>query len=377
LVLEKLRAISLIGGADVIGTGITAIFWFFLASQIPPDQFGEIFYFIGIASTVGAFVIVGSQNSITVFSSKNIKIESTLYFLSLLISVMGSFIIMLLFYRTDIVFLLFGYVLNILAIGEILGKKNFSLYSKHTILQKILTVGLGLCFFYLFGIDGILYALAISYVFFIFPIFKQFKNSKIDFSLLESRYKFIVNNYLIEIFNKLNSHLNKFLIVPLLGFGILGNFSLAQQAVSLGLIFTVIVFKYTVPHDSQGEENKKLKLLTFIIGVVISCTGYFLSPLIIPVFFPEYLEAVDAIKILSFSIIPITVTRIFTSKFLGQEKSKLLLLSKILSLGVFIISILTLGVSHGIVGISVGYLLSTLVEALLLLPYSQKVFSRD
>ena len=377
MVLEKLRAISLIGGADVIGTGITAIFWFFLASQIPPDQFGEIFYFIGIASTVGAFVIVGSQNSITVFSSKNIKIESTLYFLSLLISVMGSFIIMLLFYRTDIVFLLFGYVLNILAIGEILGKKNFSLYSKHTILQKILTVGLGLCFFYLFGIDGILYALAISYVFFILPIFKQFKNSKIDFSLLESRYQFIVNNYLIEIFNKLNSHLNKFLIVPLLGFGILGNFSLAQQAVSLGLIFTVIVFKYTVPHDSQGEENKKLKLLTFIIGVVISCTGYFLSPLIIPVFFPEYLEAIDAIKILSFSIIPITVTRIFTSKFLGQEKSKLLLLSKILSLGVFIISILTLGVSHGIVGISVGYLLSTLVEALLLLPYSRKVFSRD
>ena len=60
--LEKLRSISLIGSADVIGTVISSIFWFFLASQIPPDEFGELFYFIGIVGTVTAFVAFGSQN---------------------------------------------------------------------------------------------------------------------------------------------------------------------------------------------------------------------------------------------------------------------------------------------------------------------------
>ena len=137
----------------------------FLASQISPDEFGELFYFIGIAGIAGAFVVLGSQNTITVLASKNIKIESTLYFISLLFGIIASFIIMILFYRIDIVFLLFGYVINILSMGEILGRKNFSLYSKHVLLQKTLTLGLGLLFFYIFGIEGIIFALSISYVF--------------------------------------------------------------------------------------------------------------------------------------------------------------------------------------------------------------------
>ena len=78
---------------------------------------------------------------------------------------------MILFYRTDIIFLLFGFVINILSIGEILGRKNFLLYSKHVLLQKVLTLGLGLLFFYVFGIEGIILALSITYVFFIIIIY--------------------------------------------------------------------------------------------------------------------------------------------------------------------------------------------------------------
>ena len=172
--LQKLRSISLIGGADVIGTVITSIFWFILASQISPNEFGELFYYIGIAGTASAFVVLGSQNTITVLTSKNIKIESTLYFISLILGIVASFILMILFYRTDIIFLLFGYVINILSIGEILGRKNFLLYSKHVLLQKALTLVLGLSFFYAFGIEGIILALSITYVFFIIIIYKRF-----------------------------------------------------------------------------------------------------------------------------------------------------------------------------------------------------------
>ena len=192
--LKKLRAISLIGSADIIGTGISAIFWFFIASQISPDKFGELFYFIGIAGIAGAFVLIGSQNTITVYSSKNFKIESTLYFLSLILGVIASFIIIIMFYRVDIVFLLFGYIINTLSMGELLGKKNFSSYSKYSLTQKTLTLGIGLLFFYIFGIDGIIFALATSYVFFVLIVYNRFKKTKIDFSLLKNRTKFIINN---------------------------------------------------------------------------------------------------------------------------------------------------------------------------------------
>lgn len=371
--LEKLRSISLIGSADVIGTIISSIFWFFLASQIPPDEFGELFYFIGIVGTATAFVAFGSQNSISVLTSKKFKIESTLYFVSLLLTIIASFVLMILFYRIDIIFLLFGFVINYLAIGEILGRKNFFLYSKHILLQKILTLGLGLSFFYIFGVEGIIFALSITYVFFIIIIIKRFRETKLDFKLLKNHFKFIFDNYIIEIFNKLNAHVNKFIIVPLLGFTVLGNFSFAIQAISLGLIFTVIVFKYIVPNDAQGKKNKKLKIVTIFISVIFSGLIFFVSPTIITLFFEEYIEAVDVIRIISFSIIPMTITRIFTSEFLGQEQSKRILYSKISSFIIFIVAILILGPSYGIIGISMGYLLSTIVESLLLIPKLSKI----
>lgn len=72
-------------------------FLVFLASQIPPEQYGEIFYYIGIAATAAAFALIGAQNTITVYSSKNIRVESTLYFLSLILGIIASFILMLIF----------------------------------------------------------------------------------------------------------------------------------------------------------------------------------------------------------------------------------------------------------------------------------------
>ena len=44
---NNLKELSSIGFSDVIGTGVTALFWFFLASLIEPDQYGEIFFYIG------------------------------------------------------------------------------------------------------------------------------------------------------------------------------------------------------------------------------------------------------------------------------------------------------------------------------------------
>ena len=365
---NNLKQLSFIGGADVIGNGITAIFWFFLASQISPDEYGQIFYFIGIASIAGAFVIVGAQNSILVYSAKNIKIESTLYFLSLIFAVVASFIIMIIFYKIDVIFLVFGYVVDTLALGQLLGKKLFSSYSKFSLIQKILTFGLGILFVLVFGAEGIIFALALSYICFIVVAYKTFRNTKINFSLLKDRTKFIFNNYVIEVLTKLNVHVNKFLIVPILGFGVLGEFSLAQQLVNVGMIFTLIIFKFTLPHDSQGEENKKLKKYAVFISIGISILGFFVAPLIIPIFFSEYSAIIDTVRIISFCIIPMTFTKIFTSKLLGQENSKRVLYSKIVSIITFLGIIMAFSSEYGLIALAIGYLVSTITETLCLIP---------
>ena len=94
-----------IGSVDVIGRGMTAIFWFYLATVIEPEQYGEIFFFIGIGSIASYFALFGTENVITVYVSKNLKIHSTLYFISIIGGIISSLIIIIIFYRFDMPFL--------------------------------------------------------------------------------------------------------------------------------------------------------------------------------------------------------------------------------------------------------------------------------
>ena len=371
LAFSNLRALSFIGSADIVGSIITSVFWFFLASQLPPDEYGEIHYFIAIAMVASAFVIIAPQSSMIVFSAKKLKLESTFYFISLILTIIASFVIMILFYKIDVVFLLFGYVLNILAIGQLLGRKLFSSYSKYHLSQKVLTACLGLLFLQFYGSDGIILALSLSYVLFIIIAYKEIKNTKIILSSIKSHSKFIFKNYVIEIFTKLNGSFYKFLIVPILGFGILGEFSLAQQLVNTGMIFTLIIFKFTLSHDSSGQENIQLKKVTILISVLISIFGFIFAPLLVSTFFPEYIQIIDVVRIISFCIIPLTFTKIFTSKLLGNKKNNSIVWSKIISIIVFVIIILVLTPEYGIIALAFGYLLSTIVETICLIPNIQ------
>ena len=58
-------------------------------------------------------------------------------------------------------------------------------YSKYALVQKGLTLGLGFLFFYLFGYEAIIFALACSYMFYIKRIYSIFREMKIDFGLIK------------------------------------------------------------------------------------------------------------------------------------------------------------------------------------------------
>lgn len=369
--LVKFKSLLKLGIADIGGTAITAVFWFFLASMIKPSEYGEISYYIAIAALAAAFVGIGTTNTISVYVSKNIKIESTLYFLSLVLSIVASFIIIITFYKIDIVFLIFGFVIHALATGEIIGKKAFFTYTKFTLIQKIGTLVLGLLFYWIMGVEGILYALAISYAIFSIIIIKQFRNSKVDFKLLKNRTQFIFENYIHRIVDRARTNLYEIIIVPILGFAILGNFSLAMQFVSLAFLGSAVVFKYTLPDDARGKKNRRLKFYTIILSISITIIGIITLPMVLPIFFPEYTEIVDPIRIIIISVIPLTITNIFMSEYLGNEKSRRILISRLISLSTFIILTIVLGSEFGITGLTIAYLISVTVETICLIPTSK------
>ena len=276
----NIKGLLSIGFSDILGTGISAIFWFFMATLMEPEKFGEIFYFIGIASITSYIALIGSQDTITVYVAKKIKIQPVLNLISLVLGGISFVVIFIIFDRIDTSFLLLAFVINTLAIGDLLGRKLYNSYSKYFLTQKILTVVLGFGFYYLFDIQGIIFALALSYIAYSIRIFKSFKETKIDFKLLKSRIGFIGNNYMIRLADNSKNQIDKLIIAPLLGFALLGNYALAIQLVSVLFIFSSIVFKYTLSEDARGNRNEKLKKISVLFSTIISIVGFFLSQII-------------------------------------------------------------------------------------------------
>jgi len=104
-----------------------------------------------------------------------------------------------------------------------------------------------------------------------------------------------------------------------------------------------------------------------LISVALCVLAIILSPIVIPILFPEFTEAVPVIQILSITTIPFTVTIILTSKFLGMEKTKFVLIGSIILVSVQIPSIIGLAALYGINGAAIGLLLGITCQAIYLI----------
>ena len=361
--LVEVKGLGLIGFGDITGVVISSIFWFYLASVIEPHEYGDIHFFLSIAAIGSSIALFGTQDSITVLTAKGHKIQSGLNIISLGISSITSLCLIIFFQRIDVGIIVIAYVINILSVGDLLGKKQFFKYSQYNILQKILTLVLGIGFLYAFGPSGIIYALAISYAGYLIRIIKTFQEVPINFKLIKAKTNFLSHNYIVYLAGSFGGQLDKIIVVPLLGSAVLGNYSLALQVITVFTMFTTILFKFLLPQESSGIQNKFLIQIVIIISVVISLVGIFLSPLVIPNFFPKYVDVGIAIQIMSLSIIPITINTICTSRLLSKEKSKLVLIGNLISLIIIISGILTLGSMYGTIGIAISFVLSSISKA--------------
>ena len=108
----------------------------------------------------------------------------------------------------------------------------------------------------------------------------------------------------------------------------------------------------------MSSNVKKIKKLLIISSIILTFVGFFVLPIVLPVVFPKYIEAVDTIKIMSFSLIPMSIVRIYTSKFLSMEKSKFVLTGVIISLSILIPTMIIFGDMFKISGVAVSFVLA-------------------
>ena len=341
-----------IGFADIVGSGISAFFWLYIASQLSPDAYGEIIYFISIAGLAQMVSLLGSSNALTVYTAKNVKIQSTLFLISILATAISLATITIFYNRIDAGLLAVGFVLFSLVNSVMLGKKLFVKYSKIVLSQKILTLVLGLGLYFVFDVYGIIYGLALSYIPHLIIFVREFSRTKIDFTLLKPRKGFIMNNYVMNLTAGLGGIVDKLIIAPVLGLVLLGNYSLAAQMLTMMMVFSAVVYKYLLPLDASGESTKKIRKIALILSIIIAVLGVTILPNVIDWIFPKFIDAKDAIQIMSIGVIPGTISILYSSKFLAMEKSKIVMTPKLISLGIVIGGFLYFGPMYGTVGLA-------------------------
>ena len=136
--LKENKGIFSIGFGESAGKFISAIFWFLLAGILGPEKYGEIHYLLAIAGMAQIFALIATSQTMTVYTAKNVKIESTLILISMIAGSLAFIVIVVNFLMTDVAFLVLAFIIFELSNGILLGRRQYSVYSKYFLLQKIL-----------------------------------------------------------------------------------------------------------------------------------------------------------------------------------------------------------------------------------------------
>ena len=370
-ILIQRKGLGTIASSDILGSAITAIFWFFLASVIKPDEYGEIFYIISIASIAFSLSNVGTENNTIVFTAKRKNLEPTLTTISLLFGTVSSLVLIIIFYQTDIIILLFGYIINSLSLGYLIGRRFYSKYGIFLLSQKILTVILGVSFFYLFGADGIISALGISYFGFLIIIINYYRKTPLNFQGFKKNLPFILHNYSLKAIGIFKGNVDKLIIVPLIGFSFLGNYALALQFVAVLSIGNSFFSKYLLTNDSRDVPNKILKKYYILLNICVAISASISLPIVVPYFFPQFTD-LNILGIMSLAIIPTGIIAVQTSVLLGHEMGKPNVIGTLIASAILIPGMLLLVPQIGIMGAAIVFVLSPTSQAIYLTLYVKR-----
>lgn len=316
-----LKNIGAIGLVNIIGSLLAAFFWIYLAGLMGSENYGLLAYYLSIAGILTTISLIGGPTVITVFTAKKIPLTSTIGLVSISTSMLCSVIFYFILNNVGISIYVVGAIIYNLSVSELLGRKFYKTYSIYFILQKILFIAFSIILYYVMGPSGVLFGTGLSFLIFTPTIYRSFIDTKINFQLLKTKWRFITNNFVLDLSYVVNGQIDKLFIGPMFGFSTLGNYYLGIQVLNMLAIIPDSIRKYTLPEDSSGANTNKIKIITVLFSGFLALIGIFIAPQIIPIIFPMYRESLDLIPIISISIIPTTISTMYISNFLTKERA--------------------------------------------------------
>ena len=355
---------------NIVGAILTGGFWLLLASLQSVEEYGETSYLISMASLASSFALLGLNTAITTFIPKgHTKIHVAANQVILISSIIAALIVA----QRDWLLGLFvvGMTFWMMSIYEFLGRKSYKQYAIANIGARGCQLLLSIIFYYLIGIPGIIIGFTVSFFLFSHRYFLSIKYFTKDFSEISGQMKFALHSYSFNMSNALLMYFDKIIIPSIFGYAILGYYQLGFQFLMFLGMVPISFFQYLIPEESSGHKKTKLRIAGFGLSIGLAALLYFLSPTLINVFFPQYQNSLDAIRVISIGIIPMMIAYIINSKFLSEGNTRGVVIGAIIYQILQITLMILLGRLIEVTGIALSVVISLTGQALFLLLYKK------
>jgi len=355
---------------NIFGAILTGGFWLLLASLQSVEEYGETSYMISMASLASSFALLGLNTAITTFIPKgHTKIHVAANQVILISSIIAALIVA----QRDWLLGLFvvGMTFWMMSIYEFLGRKSYKQYAIANIGARGCQLLLSIIFYYLIGIPGIIIGFTVSFFLFSHRYFLSIKYFTKDFSEISGQMKFALHSYSFNMSNALLMYFDKIIIPSIFGYAILGYYQLGFQFLMFLGMVPISFFQYLIPEESSGHKKTKLRIAGFGLSIGLAALLYLLSPILINLFFPQYQNSLDAIRVISIGIIPMMIGYIINSKLLSEGNTKGVVIGAVIYQILQLSLMILLGRLIEVTGIALSVVIALSGQAVFLLFYQK------
>jgi len=345
-------------------TGLHGIFWLILATLLKPESFGELSYIVALISIFVLISNFGATNSIIVFQAKqNHLVSNGINSLFVITTFVSALILLTINEFAALVSL--GFSFFAMNQANLLGQRQYKKFMWTGLAKGIIFLVLPISLYHVFDITGILLGMAVADILCSIYFWKSLKFTKESFLSLKDNYKILLHNFANDANNVLPRIADKLLIVPLFGFALTGIYQFNLQILFALEIIPITLYSYLLPEESSGRKHNKLIYYSILISILSTILVIVVSPIVIPILFPEYVDGIFSLQILLVSIIPLNLSYIFNVK-LQSKISTTIGFSLFIRLASLLILIFLLGDLYGLVGLSVAFLVSAILNTIFL-----------
>jgi O-antigen/teichoic acid export membrane protein len=363
--IKKEKGLTYITIGNIGSALLGAFFWFILASILKVSEYGEVNYYLSLVSIPVAIGLAGLNTTVTTYLAKGeeeiiYEANSIILILSLILA------LFLISFQLILSLILISMIFYGMALAEIIGKKLYDEYTFVSLTNKLIQIVLSILLYFKYGLIGILIGYFLGYFLLSYRYLKSLSKFTLKINNLRNKLKFILHSYGLNLIGNLSSFLDKIIIGTIFGFYVLGLYQLGYQFLVFLMTVSGSFYTYLLPEEASGENKKEVKLIGLILSIVIATIIFLFSPLIIKIFFPNFISAIQIVQIMSLSVIPATITSISNARLFGKEKSKYTLIGGIIYLISLIIGIVFFGKILGIIGLAFSIIFAQMFQAIYL-----------